>query len=90
MTSAPEVLHAAMSLGAEERAQIAHQLLLSLEPDAVDNDVEQTWAEEIRDRLLAIREGRVALRDWDDALSDIRQSRKKQSGDCEWIVFPMR
>jgi putative addiction module component (TIGR02574 family) len=74
MTTAPEVLHAAMSLGTDERAAIAHQLLLSLEPDVADDDVEQAWAEEIRRRLCAIREGRVALRDWDDALTDIRRS----------------
>jgi hypothetical protein len=74
MTTAPEFLNAAMRLGIEERAEIAHQLLLSLEPDVVDDDAGQAWAEEIRRRLIAIREGRVLLRDWDDALSDIRQS----------------
>ncbi len=74
MTSAPEVLQAAMALAADERAQIAHQLLLSLEPDVVHDDVEQAWAEEIRRRRRAIREGRVALRDWDDAITDIRRS----------------
>lgn len=74
MTSAPEVLQAAMSLDANERARIAYELLLSLEPDVADEDVEGAWAQEIRRRLAAIREGGVALRDWDDALSDIRQS----------------
>ena len=79
MTSAPEILQAAMALDAHERAEIAHQLLLSLEPDVGDDDVEQAWAEEIRRRRRAIREGRVALRDWNDALSDVRRSIAERS-----------
>jgi hypothetical protein len=45
-----------------------------MEPNDTDDDVEQAWAAEIRERLKAIREGRVVLRDWDEALSDILQS----------------
>ena len=74
MSTASDVLHAAMDLKSEERAEIAHQLLLSLEPDDFDEDVGQSWANEVRRRLQTIREGRVSLRDWDTALADLRQS----------------
>jgi hypothetical protein len=76
MATAPEVLHAALCLGPAERAEIAHRLLLSLDP-VVDDDAEQGWADEIRRRLRALREGRVALRDWDDVLPEIQQSIEK-------------
>ncbi len=74
MATADDVLNAAMDLNSEDRAEVAHKLLLSLEPDDFDEDAAGAWADEIRRRLQAIREGRVVLRDWDDALSDIRRS----------------
>ena len=39
-----------------------------------DEDAVQAWAAEIRRRQQAIREGRVVLRDWDEALAGIRQA----------------
>lgn len=74
MTLPSQVLDAAMALGPDQRADIAHKLLLSLEPADFDDDADQAWAAEIRRRLKAIREGRVVLRDWDEALADIRQA----------------
>jgi hypothetical protein len=74
MSDAVEILNAAMGLNAEERAEVAHRLLLSLETETFDDDVDQAWAAEIQRRLQAIRQGDVALRDWDEALSDIRRS----------------
>lgn len=72
MSTTSEVLSAALSLGAQQRSEIAHQLLLSLEPEGVDENVEQAWAEEIRRRLQAIRSGQTTLSDWDEALAGIR------------------
>jgi len=74
MTTPSQIVDAAMALDASQRAEVAHQLLLSLEPDDFDADADSAWAGEIRRRLLDIREGRVILRDWDEALADIRQS----------------
>jgi hypothetical protein len=74
MATTSEVLDAAMHLKSEDRAEVAHKLLLSLEPDDFDDDVDRAWANEVRRRLKAIREGRSNLRDWNDALLDIRQS----------------
>jgi putative addiction module component (TIGR02574 family) len=73
MTTPSQVLDAALGLNPDQRADIAHQLLLSLEPDDIDEDADQAWAAEIRRRLQAIREGRILLRDWDEALTGIRQ-----------------
>ena len=74
MTTPSQIVDAAMALNASQRAEVAHQLLLSLEPDDFDADADSAWAEEIQRRRQAIRDGRVILRDWDEALADIRQS----------------
>ena len=74
MTTPSQILDAAMALDTAQRAEVAHKLLLSLEPTDFDEDADQAWAAELRHRLQAIREGRVQLRDWDEALAGIRQS----------------
>jgi putative addiction module component (TIGR02574 family) len=63
-----------MALNPGERAEVAHKLLLSLEPPATDAGVDEAWATEIRARLQAVRSGSVPLRDWDDALASIRRA----------------
>lgn len=74
MTTSSDILSAAMGLQPAERAEVAHLLLLSLEPSPPDDQHDQAWAEEIRRRLKAIRSGEVELRDWDDVLADARKS----------------
>jgi putative addiction module component (TIGR02574 family) len=73
MTTPSQVLDAALALRPDQRADIAHKLLLSLEPADFDEDADEAWAAEIRRRLQAIREGRIVPRDWDEALARIRQ-----------------
>ena len=80
MATTSDVLSAALALPAEERAEVAHKLLLSLEPGEPDLNADQSWAVEIRRRLLAIREGQSPLRDWDDVLEDIRQGLASKGG----------
>ena len=72
-----------MELNPDQRADIAHKLLLSLEPADFDEHADQAWAAEIRQRLQAIREGRVVLRDWDEALNGIRQAIDGRAGGTE-------
>jgi hypothetical protein len=74
MASPSEVLNAALTLSSDQRAEVAHKLLLSLESDDFDADVDIAWAEEIQRRRQAIRDGSVVLRDWNVALSEIRQA----------------
>ncbi len=74
MTTSADILSAAMNLQPAERAEVAHQLLLSLETIPLDDQHDQAWAEVIRRRLKAIRSGEVELRDWDDVLADARKS----------------
>ena len=73
MSTVPDVFTAALSLAPQERSELAHQLLLSLDPGDDDGNVEQAWADEIRRRLQAIRSGHATLYDWDETLTAIRQ-----------------
>jgi hypothetical protein len=74
MSTASEILSAALALNLQQRSEIAHHLLLSLESDDSDDEIEKAWADEIRRRRQAIREGRTTLRDWDEALASLRAS----------------
>ena len=80
MTTLSEILSAALALPADSRAEVAHRLLLSLEAAEHDSDVDQAWADEIRRRLRAIRDGQAIVRDWNIALEDIRQSLVSKGG----------
>jgi len=64
----------ALRLPEQERAALARQLLLSLEPDDFGANDEATWEKELEARMAAIDEGRFAARDWREALADIRKS----------------
>jgi putative addiction module component (TIGR02574 family) len=74
MTTCSQVLDAALALNPDQRAEVAHQLLLSLETEDFDEDADQAWAAEIQRRLQAIRSGNAVLRDWDEAVANIRRA----------------
>ncbi|MFY9819799.1 MAG: addiction module protein [Thermoanaerobaculia bacterium] len=70
MKRTSEVLHDALQLPTGERAEIAAQLLSSLnESDAVQ--AQAAWAEEITRRAAAVVEGRADSRNWREALDEI-------------------
>jgi putative addiction module component (TIGR02574 family) len=69
-----ELLAKVLQLPTAERATIARELLLSLEPDEFDVDAEAAWAKEIDARLTAIEQDRFSARDWREAVENIRQS----------------
>ena len=68
MASSDKVLAAALDLPTDERARIAHELLLSLGESEVhgDDDVTAAWTDEIARRLQEVRRGEVELVDLDD------------------------
>jgi putative addiction module component (TIGR02574 family) len=66
MTKAAEaVLAEALRLGTKARAEIAAELLASLDGPA-DADAEQAWEAEIRRRVEALETGTERLEPWDD------------------------
>jgi putative addiction module component (TIGR02574 family) len=78
MTNANEILEAAMSLPPEARAQIADQLLASLDP--AQAEVDAAWEPEIERRVREIEEGRVQLVPHDEVMSHVRDHLRSMRG----------
>jgi putative addiction module component (TIGR02574 family) len=72
MSTANELLCQALRLPEAERAALAKQLLLSLEPETTA-DSGDAWVLEIEARLAEIAEGRFQAKDWREAVAEIRQ-----------------
>ena len=75
-----ELMSRSLALSSQDRAEMAHRLLLSLEDDEPETGVEQAWAEEIERRLDSVDKGESVPIDWDVALKGMRDHlrRKRQ------------
>ena len=64
MPSEPtDVLSAALALPVQERARIAHELIVSLD-DGADADAAEAWVAELAKRAREVRSGAVKTEDW--------------------------
>ena len=69
------LLEEALQLARQERAELAAQLLRSLDKDAFgppDEGYDEAWSAEIQRRLREIDEGKAKLVDADQALAELR------------------
>jgi putative addiction module component (TIGR02574 family) len=72
MTEAVQQLKSqAVALSVEERADLAHFLLTTLEPQ--DEGVEAAWRAEIARRVAQIRSGQAVGRPIEDVLAELRE-----------------
>jgi putative addiction module component (TIGR02574 family) len=71
-TQAEHVLQTALSLDANERAEIAATLIASLDPQQAE-DVEAAWAEEIKRRIESIERNEVQLIPSDEVMRSMRE-----------------
>lgn len=69
-TQAKEVLREALKLTPEDRAEVAAELLASLD-ESDDEDVETAWAAEIERRARRVLAGESAGVDWAEARARI-------------------
>lgn len=76
MSTVDDLYTQAMALPVSERAALAQQLLHSLEPE--DPDAEEAWADEIQARSDALHRGELAVRDWREAIEDIREKLQRE------------
>ena len=74
MSTVEDVFTSAMQLSESDRAALARQLLLSLEPEDFDADSESAWQAEIELRLAAVDSGNFEASDWREAVARIRKS----------------
>ena len=68
------LLEAALKLTANERAEVAEQLIASLD-EVPDTDVEQAWQEEVQRRLGQIERGEVKTIPWEEVQRRLRHGR---------------
>jgi putative addiction module component (TIGR02574 family) len=68
------VLEEALKLTANERAEVAEQLIASLD-EVPDADVEQAWQEEVQRRLQQIERGEVKMIPWEEVQRRLRHGR---------------
>lgn len=74
------LMDTALALSEKDRAELAYQLLLSLKDEETDVDIEQAWAEEIRDRIKEFRQDPSIAQDFGEAMMEIRASLKTLRG----------
>jgi putative addiction module component (TIGR02574 family) len=74
MSLANDLMTRAMNLSVQERAALAHRLLLSLEPDDFDEDSENAWTAEIEARITQVESGAYSASDWPEAQARIRRA----------------
>jgi hypothetical protein len=79
MAPEQELTTQAMSLPADQRAQLACRLILSLEAPDYDADADQLWEREIEQRLSAIDRGEVEPLEWRASLERARQSLRRKN-----------
>lgn len=72
-----KVLEDALKLEARERAELASELIASLEP-ADDEDVEAAWEAEIQARVALARSGEDPGRPWEDVLEDAQRGLRRR------------
>ncbi|MCB9465732.1 MAG: addiction module protein [Candidatus Eisenbacteria bacterium] len=72
--AARHIIDEALKLKLAERAEVAAELLASLdgEPEA---DIEEAWAEEIERRIERIRSGMAKGRPWSEVRDDLERRR---------------
>ena len=77
---AQAVLREAMSLAADERANVAAELLASLDDDAPEDPaaVRAAWAKEIERRARPVLAGESSGQPWDDVRDRVARRLKQQ------------
>lgn len=73
MSTTNDLLNQVLALPEQQRAEMARQILLSLEPEVSEADHEAAWLAEIDARLDAIERGDAVLYDAREALEEIRK-----------------
>jgi putative addiction module component (TIGR02574 family) len=74
---AEKVLSDALTLDTRERAEIAAQLIASLDGEP-EEDVEAAWAAEVDRRIEAVEAGRTKLVPWGDVERGVEEEIRKR------------
>jgi putative addiction module component (TIGR02574 family) len=74
MTVDANLSERALKLPEDERAELARQLILSLETTEFDSDADTEWEAEIERRAATVDRGEAQLIDWRESVERIRAS----------------
>ncbi|HYH45198.1 MAG TPA: addiction module protein [Thermoanaerobaculia bacterium] len=82
MPRVESVLQEALRLSPEERADLAAELLASLdgEPPGPDNDIERTWGAEIERRARGALAGKTTAVPWHEVKKDLENRLLERAG----------
>ena len=74
-----DLIDRSLSLSEAERADLAHRLLVSLEPTAPEsqNEVDAAWETELQRRVDEVDRGDAKMIPWQEAETRIREALKK-------------
>ena len=72
-----DLVNRAMDLSPVDRAELARQLILSLDPPPADGPAAETWEAEIEARLAAYDRGETSPIEWREAVQQARTSLRK-------------
>ncbi|WP_158620465.1 MULTISPECIES: addiction module protein [Corallococcus] len=78
MATVDEVLTDAMRLSREERARIAHELLLSLDESAEVQDAEEDWTRELANRAQEVIDGTVELVSFEEVKKQMEERARRR------------
>lgn len=82
MSTADDILQQALQLPQHERADLAHQLILSLEGidlnEPKEEGYDEAWAEEIERRMASYERGESQARPWSEVRSEIESKLRGQ------------
>lgn len=78
MTTLNDIRNTVLTLPSAQRAELAHDLLASLEDAKVDADCDVVWADEVLARSDAYRCGEATARDWRQSVERVRQALDNQ------------
>jgi putative addiction module component (TIGR02574 family) len=78
MSTVDDIRNQALELSPEDRARLARDLLLSLEPETRQEESESAWAGEIEARSAAVARGEFTASDWRESLERIRETLSKR------------
>ena len=82
-----EIRASALNLPAPERAELAHDLIASLDAEDGDPRADALWAAEIERRAREVADGKVALIDADEVHAEIAQRIRARTVRCLARIF---
>jgi putative addiction module component (TIGR02574 family) len=78
-TDSANLFDAALQLPADDRANLAYQLLQSLKPDGALSEDDSGFDAELEQRLARYESGQSQAADWDDVATRLRESLRKKT-----------